>query len=126
MSLDDKLPEKNDSILPLDDIILDMPLEDPIDNKKGGLSFNDNDQVFDMGTNKDSFVSAPKTDERLAEIARIQHEKRKAEEAEEDDDDDSLKILGDNVKLEIADIHDLSTDKVLKPDPILNDVEVLA
>ena len=38
-----------------------------------------------MGTNKDSFVSAPKTDERLAEIARIQHEKRKAEEAEEDD-----------------------------------------
>lgn len=127
LSLDDKLPEKTDSILPLDDIILDMPLEDPIDNKKGGLSFNDNDQVFDMGTNKDSFVSAPKTDERLAEIARIQHEKRKAEEAEEDDDeDDSLKILGDNVKLEIADIHDLSTDKVLKPDPILNDVEVLA
>ena len=35
-------------------------------------------------------------------------------------------ILGDNVKLEISDIHDLSQDKVLKPDPILNDVEVLA
>ena len=126
LSLDDKLPEKTDSILPLDDIILDMPLEDPIDNKKGGLSFSDNDQVLDMGTNKESIVNAPKTDERLDEIARVQHEKRKAEEAEEDDDDDSLKILGDNVKLEIADIHDLSQDKVLKPDPILNDVEVLA
>jgi hypothetical protein len=126
LSLDDKLPERTDSILPLDDIILDMPLEDPIDNKKGGLSFSDNDQVLDMGTNKKSIVNAPKTDERLDEIARVQHEKRKAEEAEEDDDDDNLKILGDNVKLEIADIHDLSQDKVLKPDPILNDVEVLA
>ena len=87
----------------------------------------DNDQVLDMGTNQESIVNAPKTDERLEEIARVQHEKRKAEEAEEeDDDDDNLKILGDNVKLEIADIHDLSQDKVLKPDPILNDVEVLA
>ena len=128
LSLDDKQPEKTDSILPLDDLVLDMPLDDDIvDNKKGGLSFSDNDKVLDMGTNQESIVNAPKTDERLEEIARVQHEKRKAEEAEEeDDDDDNLKILGDNVKLEISDIHDLSQDKVLKPDPILNDVEVLA
>lgn len=126
LSLEDKQPEKTDTILPLDDIVLDLPLEDPIEKQKSGLSFSDNDQVLDMGTNKETIVNAPKTDERLDEIARVQHEKRKAEEAEEDDEDDNLKILGDNVTLEIADIHDLSTEKVLKPDPILNDVEVLA
>lgn len=128
LSLEDKKEEKNDTILPIDDIILDLPLNDlNADVKKGGLSFNDNDQVLDMGTNKKSIVNAPKTDERLSQIAEINNAKRKAEEAlEDEEDDDNLKIFGDNVKLEISDIHDLSTDKVLKPDPILQDVEVLA
>ncbi len=127
LSLENNKPEITDTILPEDDVILNLPLDDLIqEEKKGGLSFNDNDQVLDMETNQESIVNAPKTNERLAQIAAINNAKRKAEDALDDDDDDNLKILGDNVTLEIADIHDLSTDTILKPDPILQDVEVLA
>ena len=125
LSLEDA---KDDTILPLDDIILDLPLDDVIEEeKRTGLSFNDDDQVFDLGTNQKSIVNAPKTDERLEQIASINNARRKAEDALDDEDDnDNLKILGDNVTLEIADIHDLTKDTILRRDPILQDVEVLA
>jgi len=128
LSLEDEKVQTNDTILPLDDVILDLPLDDVIEKeKRTGLSFNDDDQVFDLETNQKSIVNAPKTDERLEQIASINNARRKAEDALDDEDDnDNLKILGDNVTLEIADIHDLSTDTILKRDPILQDVEVLA
>ena len=95
--------------------------------KSDRLTFNDDDAVLDMGTNKESIVSAPKTIERLDEISRVNDAKRKAEEAEYDDDDDDgpLKIHGDNINLQISDIHDLDQSKELKPLPSL-DVEVLS
>ena len=68
------------------------------------LSFNDNDAVLDMGTNKQSTVSAPKTIERLEKISVVNDAKRKAEEAEYDDDDDEepLKIhSGESIDLKI-------------------------
>ena len=96
----------------------------------GKLKFNDTDSVLDLGTNKSSSVSAPKTVERLEEISRVQNEKRKEEEAlydAEDDEDDKIKIHGgDNIKLDLSDIHNLNKELDLKPDPILNDIEVLS
>ena len=97
---------------------------------KGKLTFNNTDSVLDLGTNESTNVSAPKTVERLEEISRIQNEKRKEEEAleEEDDDDDDEKLKihgGDDIKLDLSDIHNLNKDIDLKPDPILNDIEIL-
>ena len=95
---------------------------------RGKLTFNNTDSVLDLGTNKSTNVSAPKTVERLEEISRIQNEKRKEEEAleEDEDEDEKLKIHGDdNIKLNLSDIHNLNKDIDLKPDPILNDIEIL-
>ena len=95
----------------------------------GKLSFNNTDSVLDLGTNESQDVSAPKTVERLEEISRVQNEKRKEEEAMEDEDDDDEKIKihgGDDIKLDLSDIHNLNKDLDLKPDPILNDIEVLS
>ena len=48
------------------------------ENKKSDhLTFNDNDAVLDMGTNKESIVSAPKDIERLDKIAEINDAKEK-------------------------------------------------
>ena len=58
--------------------ITEKDTDKKLDNK---LQFNDDDKVLDMGTNKETIVKAPKTDERLEQIAKEQHEKRKAEEA---------------------------------------------
>ena len=69
------------------------------------LSFNDNDAVLDMGTNKESTISAPKTIERLEKISAENDAKRKAEEAEYDDDDydeEPLKIhSGESIDLKL-------------------------
>ena len=94
-------------------------------NPSSNISFNDNDNVLDMGTNKESVISAPKDIERLDKISKENDAKRKAEEAEYDDDDDGpLKIGGDDLKLTISDIHDLNQTEI-KPPPSL-DVEVLS
>jgi len=89
------------------------------------LTFNNNDAILDMGTNKQAIINAPKTVERLEEISKVQNEKRKAEEAEEDDED-SIKILDDaKLSLDILDIHDLNKGLNLKA-PVLEGVEVLS
>ena len=127
--IDEKLEElekeMNNNLLDKNNVIV-PPIENkPKENK---LSFNDKDSVLDMGTNKESIVEAPKTIERLEEISKVNDAKRKAEEAAEDDDDDDdkLKIFdGDEVSLDITDIHDINKQKTLKPDPVLNDIEVL-
>tara|TARA_Y100000591_G_C21854260_1_gene713942 strand:+ start:7354 stop:8580 length:1227 start_codon:yes stop_codon:yes gene_type:complete len=100
------------------------------ENKKdtSKISFNDNDSVLDMGTNKSSEVSAPKTVERLEKISKEQNEKRKLEEAEEDEDEDDEKItiMGDtSIKLDNLDIHSLDKEVKLEPNIILDDIEVL-
>ena len=91
------------------------------------LSFNDNDSVLDMGTNKSQEVSAPKTIERLEQISKEQNEKRKLEEAEEDDDEDEkLTIMGDtSIKLDTLDVHNLDKEIKLEPNILLDDIEVL-
>ena len=112
-----------------DDELMAKPLIDSTPSNR--LSFNDNDSVLDMGTNKESLISAPKNIERLEEISRINEAKRKAEEAEdefdEDEDDPPLKISGDDIKLDTLDVNDLTSNLELdlNPLPLLDDFEVL-
>jgi hypothetical protein len=100
------------------------------DKKNTLISFNDNDDVLDMGTNEKSTIHAPKTDERLEEISRIANQKRKEEEEDDDDfddfDDGPLNISDENISLDITDLQDLSQDAKINNSPILEGVEVLA
>ena len=98
------------------------------ETKPGKLTFNDMDSVLDMGTNKSSEINAPKTVERLEKISEEQNQKRKEEEAEYDDDDEERITIFDDAKLNLdnLDVHDLNKKLNLEPDPILDDVEVLA
>ena len=92
------------------------------------IKFNDNDSVLDLGTNKSSEVNAPKTIERLEKISHDANEKRKLEEAEEDYDDDDEKLVihdASPITLDTLDIHDLDKKISTKPDPILDEIEIL-
>ena len=86
------------------------------------VNFKDIDDAIDVDGKKSEIV-APKTDERLEEIATLSAERRKREE-EEEDEDDKL-VIGDNVNLDIMDINDLNRPVELETVPILNDIEVL-
>jgi hypothetical protein len=76
--------------------------ETPVTTK---LQFNDTDSVLDTETNKISLVNAPKTIERLEDIATNRAIQRKLEEEENDDDDDDepsqsrIKIMTEDMKL---------------------------
>ena len=103
-----------------------MKFNIPTESDKPRIGFNNNDSVLDMGTNKESIIEAPKTIERLEEVAKIANEKRKAEEEGYDDDDDGpLKISGDDIKLDFSDVHDLDKQKSLQP-AIKLDIETLS
>ena len=125
--LDESQKKLNTKLEGIDDLKETVKEKEKEKEKSDRLTFNDDDAVLDMGTNKESIISAPKTIERLDEIAKVNDAKRKAEEAEYDDDDDDgpLKIHGDNINLQFSDIHDLDKSKELKPLPSL-DVEVLS
>lgn len=73
------------------------------------LSFNDYDSVLDLGTDKSSEVSAPKTIERLEEISVANALQRKLDEEAEDDGDDNdrIKISSDTADLAINDLDDI-------------------
>ena len=91
--------------------------------KSVGISFNDFDNVLDMGTNKEESVEAPKTIERLEQISEINNQRRKEEE---EDDEDNLEIFDDNnINLDVSDIHDLSKELRIDTPPLLDDIEVL-
>ena len=82
------------------------------------ISFNDTDTAVDT-SGVETEVSAPKTVERLEKIAQEANERRKAEEAEEDEDDMPLKI-GEEVRLELADINDLNRAVDVRPPPAIH------
>ena len=67
------------------------------------LQFNDIDSVLDTTTNKVESVNAPKTIERLEDIATSRAIQRKLEEEEEDEG--RIKIMTDDIKL--SDIFDI-------------------
>ena len=69
-------------------------------------------------------VQAPKTIDRLEQIAKEAHERRKAEEEEDDEDDDMPISIGEEVRLELADVNDLNRIVNVQPPPAL-EVETL-
>jgi len=104
----------------------------PIKSPKNNISFSDDDQILDMGTNKKTTVHAPKTEARLDKISQIANMRRKQEEDDDGDDEEDfddegpLKIGGDNITLDITDIQDISKDLKINKNPILDDIEILA
>ena len=86
------------------------------------LEFNDTDYTISTEGEKKEEI-APKNIERLEKISVEANEKRKQEEAEEEGDDSPLKI-GDEVRLEIGSINDLSKPIDIKPMPEI-EVETL-
>jgi len=86
------------------------------------ISFNDTDTAVDVG-GIETELSAPKTVERLEKIAHEANERRKAEEEEEEEeeeeDDMPLKI-GEEVRLDLADINDLNRSIDVRPPPAIN------
>jgi hypothetical protein len=118
----------NEQINTMDNAIPIAPIKSP----KNNISFSDNDQILDMGTNKKSTVHAPKTEARLDKLSQIANMRRKQEEDgydeddEDFDDDGPLKIGGENITLDITDIQDISKDLKINKNPILDDIEILA
>ena len=111
-------------------VVTAVPMEEKKEDVVSKLKFNDKDSVLDMGTNLSKEIEAPKTVERLEKIAKENNERRKAEEAEYDDDsdeeDEKIKIFDDaTIKLDKMDVHNLDKKVDLRPDPILDDIEVL-
>ena len=69
-------------------------------------------------------VLAPKTLERLEKISAESAQRRKEEE-EEDEETIKIDTSSSNIKLDIADIHDLNKDSVKLNAPVLNNIEIL-
>ena len=84
------------------------------------IGFSDIDKAVDVRGNEIN-VTAPKTIERLDQIASVAAEKRKLE----DDNDDDHLTIGEEVKLEMTDINDLNRARTQLNPPILEDVEIL-
>ena len=119
--LTDKLENINKKETP---VTLKFNLPETKTNIKPNIKFNDTDKILDMGTNKETEIDAPKTIERLEEVAKIANEKRKADDDDDYDDDGPLKISGDTIKLDFSDVHDLEKEKKLQP-AIKLDIETL-
>ena len=87
------------------------------------LKFNDVDSVLD-NNNKEEFVNAPKSYDRLEEISKMRNEQRKQDE--EEDDDEVLKISDETVDLGSLDVHVIGQPEIKLDDSfLLNDVEIL-
>ena len=105
--------------------------EEPFEEEQENitLSFNNNDNVLNMGTNEETIIDAPKTIERLEEISNIRNEQRKLEEMEEEEDEPLEKLVihsNNNIKLETDDIHDLNKPLDISKDMLLSDIEVIS
>ena len=86
------------------------------------LTFSNVDNAIDPN-GVQTTIEAPKTAERLEQIATESAE-RARQERDEEEDEDVLKIGGD-VTLELADVNDLNRGVALQAPPALEGVEVL-
>ena len=99
-----------------------LEVTEEIENKR--LSFNDHDNVLDMGTNIESIVNAPKNVERLDKISKENNDRRRLEEEEEDDYAEDKIVIGESIKLD-TDILTLDKNLDKKDDLALDDIELL-
>jgi hypothetical protein len=92
------------------------------------IKFNDMDSAIDVN-NAEHTIHAPKTEDRLEQISNERYMQRKLqEEADEDDDElDRLKI-GEDVQLDVFDVHSMEepSRKLNYDAPELDDIEILA
>lgn len=103
-------------------VIAEPVVPDPLPNQDK-VNFKDVDNAIDVNGNKSDII-APKTDERLEEIANLSAERRRREE-EEEEEEEKIKI-GESVSLDIMDVNDLNKPMAIESSPILNDIEVLS
>jgi hypothetical protein len=94
------------------------------------LKFNDVDNAIDSN-NKEEFINAPKTIERLEEISAFRNNQRKLEnDDDEDDDNEKLNISGQDMNLDdLVDVinFDRSSESAENsiPDLLFDDIEIL-
>jgi hypothetical protein len=91
-----------------------------VENKSGGIRFDDVDYVKGIDNNIVS-VTAPKTDERLKQISEMREEQRRMNE----DDDDNEKLTISDQTVSLNDVQDIDPDINLLPDLMIDDIEVL-
>lgn len=84
------------------------------------ISFADDDTFVDI-KGITSIVNAPKDEKNLEEIEKA----RALAQAEEDDDEEERLTIGENIKLDIIDINDLSKPSTVDLKPPVLDFEVL-
>lgn len=106
----------------------DQPIksQSTVDQSQTRLSFSNIDKAMDT-KGIETMVDAPKTIERLENLALLKASSvyDDGEDGEDGDDDERLKI-GDNISLDITDINDLNRPLNLLPPPILDDIEILS
>ena len=86
------------------------------------IKFNDTDSIL-TGEDKKEEVEAPKGIDFLEEL----NKKRELESSfnKDDDEDEERLVLGEDIPLNSLDISDLNTSIDIKPDIVLDDVEIL-
>jgi hypothetical protein len=97
-----------------------------IPSQTENISFSNTDKAQDTLGNE-TLVSAPKTIERLEQIALDGAQKRRDEEADDDDEDDDYEeriTIGGNVNIDTLDINDMNAPSS-RPPIVLDDVEFL-
>ena len=113
---------KKDDVVKTDNIKEINDNQDVVFQPRENIEFSNTDNVVDVSGNE-SEISAPKTFERLENIA-LEAAKKRREEEEEDDDDDEDKIkIGGDIKDNTLNIEVIND----KEDPLLlNDIEILS
>ena len=92
---------------------------------QSGISFSDVDETSDINNNISS-VTAPKDIDTLEEISNLRNEARNLEEDDDDDEINERIKIGDIVKLDDLDIHDLETKKRINESPLSeHEIEIL-
>jgi len=96
-----------------------------IPSQTENISFSNTDKAQDTLGNE-TLVSAPKTIERLEQIALDGAQKRRDEEADDDEDDDYEEriTIGGNVNIDTLDINDMNAPSS-RPPIVLDDIEFL-
>ena len=90
-----------------------------------GALISPTDPISVLGILKQA--GAPKTLERLEQISKERHAQRKAEAEEEEEEEEDKLVIHSNTELNLdkIDIHDLDKKLNMKPDPVLDDIEIL-
>ena len=98
-----------------------------VDSSSSTIKFNDVDSAIDMN-NAEHSIHAPKTEERLEQISNERYMQRKLQEEEEDNDGQDRLKIGDDVQLDMFDVHPMEepSRKMNFDAPELDDIEILA